>query len=195
MHWFTDSRVLSIAITRATSGRRETRSRSLRSAEWVVQDYAKDSDIGDPSPLTDTEQTLLIDQTKYFNFYVDSIDRAQQNVNVLDTAMREAAHSLREQADTFVAGIMDGAVLAGNKIGTTAAPIVPTKDNAYEYLVDLGVLLDEGNNPDRRALLYRSSVVSRLAAKGRPVSSAPVRRQATTAWQMVRSARPPDFAS
>lgn len=113
----------------------------------TVDDYTKDTDIGDPETLTDAEQTLLIDQAKFFNFYVDSIDRAQQNVNALDEAMRRASWSLRDYADTFLAGIMEAAVLTGNKIGSTGTPKVPTKDDAYEYLVDLGVLLDEANVP------------------------------------------------
>ncbi len=101
--------------------------------------------------LTDDEQTLLIDNAKYFNFYVDSVDRAQQNVNVLDEAMRRSAWSLREVADAFLAATIEGAVPTGSRIGTTTTPIVPTKDNAYEYLVDLGVLLDEADVPiDRR---------------------------------------------
>ena len=112
-----------------------------------IGDYTKDTDISDPEILSDTDQSLLIDQSKYFNFYVDSVDRAQQNVNVLDEAMRRSAWALREKADTFLAGIMDTAVPSGNKIGTTTTPKVPTKDDAYEYLVDLGVLLDEGNVP------------------------------------------------
>lgn len=112
-----------------------------------VDDYTKDTDISDPEILTDDDQSLLIDQSKYFNFYVDSVDRAQQNVNVLDEAMRRSAWSLREKADTFLAGEMADAVDAGNKIGSTATPKVPTKDDAYEYLVDLGVLLDEANAP------------------------------------------------
>lgn len=112
-----------------------------------IGDYIKDQDIADPEVLTDTEQSLLIDQSKYFNFYVDSVDRAQQNVNVLDEAMRRSAWALREKSDTFLAGIMDAAVPTGNKIGTTTTPKVPTKDDAYEYLVDLGVLLDEANVP------------------------------------------------
>ncbi len=117
----------------------------------TVDDYTKDTDIGDPETLTDAEQSLLIDQAKYFNFYVDSVDRAQQNVNVLDEAMRRASWSLRDYADTFLAGLMDAAVPGGNKIGSTVTPKVPTKDDAYEYLVDLGVLLDEANAPiDRR---------------------------------------------
>src|SRR4051794_1944129 len=110
-----------------------------------IGDYTKDTDIGDPDILTDDEQTLTIDQQKYFNFYVDSIDRAQQNVSVLDEAMRRAGWQLRDAADTFLAGIMDAAVPTGNKIGSLTTPKVPTKDDAYEYLVDLSVLLDEAN--------------------------------------------------
>lgn len=112
-----------------------------------VNDYVKDSDIADPVPLTDSDQTLLIDQQKYFNFYVDSVDRAQQNVNVLDEAMRHAAWKLRDIADTYLAGIISSAVIAGNTIGSLATPKIPTKDDAYEYLVDLGVLLDEADVP------------------------------------------------
>jgi len=113
----------------------------------AVDDYTKDEDIADPEALTDEEQSLLIDKAKYFNFYVDSVDRAQQNVNVLDEAMRRSAWSLRDYADSFLAGIMEAAVVSGNKIGSTVTPKVPTKDDAYEYLVDLGVLLDEANTP------------------------------------------------
>jgi hypothetical protein len=113
----------------------------------TIGDYVKNTNITDPEILTDAEQSLLIDQSKYFNFYVDSVDRAQQNVNVMDEAMRRAAWALREKADTYMAGIMEAAVLAANKIGSTTTPKVPTKDDAYEYLVDLGVLLDESDTP------------------------------------------------
>lgn len=109
--------------------------------------YTKNSDISDPSILTDTEQTMLIDQAKYFNFYVDSVDQAQQNVNVLDEAMRRAAWSLRDAADTFLAAMMATAVPEENTLGTTVDPIVPSSTDAYEHLVDLGVLLDESNTP------------------------------------------------
>lgn len=95
----------------------------------TIGDYTKDTDIADPEILTDDEQTLLIDQQKYFNFYVDSIDRAQQNVDVLDEAMRHSAWALREVADEFLADAMQTAVPSDNKIGSTTTPEVPTKDN------------------------------------------------------------------
>ena len=112
-----------------------------------VDNYTKDTDIADPEVLTDEDQSLLIDNAKYFNFYVDSVDRAQQNVNVLDEAMRRSAWSLREKADAFLATTMEGGVANANRIGTIAIPKVPTKDDAYEYPVDLAVLLDEANAP------------------------------------------------
>lgn len=112
-----------------------------------VEDYTKDDDIAEPEALTDEDQSLLIDQAKYFNFYVDSIDRAQQNVNVLDEAMRRSAWKLRDKADTFLASTLEAVVPVGNTIGTVGTPKVPTKDDAYEYLVDLSVLLDEANTP------------------------------------------------
>ncbi|MBX3281178.1 MAG: P22 coat protein - protein 5 domain protein [Acidobacteria bacterium] len=115
--------------------------------EVAVDDYVKNSDINDPTELTDTELTLTIDQAKYFNFYVDRIDQAQQNVNVLDYAMRRSAWKLREYADAFIASAMSAAVTGPNTIGTTGTPRVPTKTDAYEYLVDLGTLLDESNTP------------------------------------------------
>jgi hypothetical protein len=112
-----------------------------------VNDYTKDTDIAAPTVLTDTEQNLLIDQAKYFNFYVDSVDRAQQNVNVLDEAMRRSAWKLRDVADAYLAGLIEAAVPVSNTIGTALSPEVPTKDTAYEFLVDLSVKLDEANAP------------------------------------------------
>ncbi len=113
----------------------------------TIGDYEKDTPIGDPQTLTDSEQTMLIDQQKFFHFYVDSVDRAQANVNVLDEAMRRSAWKLRDAADTYIASLMDAAVPGGNKIGSLVTPIEPTAEDAYEYLVDLGVLLDEANTP------------------------------------------------
>lgn len=112
-----------------------------------IGNYVKNTDIGDPEVLTDSEQSLTIDQSKYFNFYVDSVDRAQQNVDVLDEAMRRAAYSLRSHADSFLAETMADAVPAGNTIGSLVTPETVTVESAYETLVDLGVLLDESNTP------------------------------------------------
>ena len=45
----------------------------------TIGTYTKDTDITIQA-LTDAEQTLLINQQKYFGFAVDDIDKIQQNV-------------------------------------------------------------------------------------------------------------------
>lgn len=114
----------------------------------TVADYVKNTDIADPEILSDEEQSLLIDQAKYFNFFVDAIDKVQANVPLMDAAMAEAAYALRSAQDTFVAATMESAVPSGNKIGAGGDPEVPTSETAYEYLVDLGTLLSEANVPE-----------------------------------------------
>ena len=113
----------------------------------TIGTYSRNEEIGEPNLLTDDEQTILIDRARYFNFYVDSIDRAQQNVNMLDEAMKRSAWALRADADEYIANLLKDAVPTGNTIGTVGTPVVPTKANAYEHLVDLSVLLDEANAP------------------------------------------------
>ena len=88
----------------------------------LIGDFIKESDIGEPQALTDEDQTLLINQQKYFNFYVDSVDRAQQNVNVMDEAMRRSGWALREKADTYIAGLMAADVSADNLIAKVVRP-------------------------------------------------------------------------
>ncbi len=141
-----------------------------------IDTYAKNTNIGDPAALTDTDQTMLIDQSKYFNFYVDSIDQAQQNVNVLDEAMRRASWKLRDIADAYLAGIMAAAVTGGNTLGSVGTPLEPTPDDAYENLVDLGVLLDESNAPsDNRFVIVPAWFHGLLLKDSRFVGSGSLR--------------------
>lgn len=112
----------------------------------TIGNYTKNTNIGDPETLTDAQMTLLINQAKYFNFQVDDIDRAQQKPSVMDEAMKEASYGLRDVSDTFIASLYTG-VAAGNVIGNDTTPVTPTSANAYDYLVDLGTLLDEANVP------------------------------------------------
>lgn len=112
----------------------------------TIGTYTKNTDISAPETLTGEQTLLQITEAKYFNFQVDDIDAAQQKPKVMDDAMREAAYGLRDAADQYIASLYTG-VAAGNTIGDDTTPIVPTASDAYDYLVDLGVLLDEANVP------------------------------------------------
>lgn len=113
----------------------------------TVGNYVKNVDIAAAQTLNDAEALLEITQQRYFHFQIDDVDKIQQNPKVMDGAMREAAYALRNAADQYVASLYSQ-VAAGNVIGTDPAPIVPTKANAYEYLVDLGTILDDNDVPE-----------------------------------------------
>lgn len=116
----------------------------------TVGDYTKNANMADPEELTGAQRILTIERAKFFNFQVDDIDRAQQTPKVMQQAMVEAAYALRDQADRYIANLYatTTGIGAGQLIGNDTTPIVPTKANAYEYLVDLSVILDEQNVPE-----------------------------------------------
>jgi hypothetical protein len=115
----------------------------------TVGDYTKNSNIGDPETLNDAQVMLLVDQNKYFNFQIDDVDKAQQKPKVMDAAMREAGYALRDTADQYVAALMVAQVASANQIGTSGSPKtdLATTGYPYQYLVDLGVLLDDAKVP------------------------------------------------
>lgn len=113
----------------------------------TVSDHSKNTDITAPEALNDSDQVLVIEQAKYFNFQVDDVDRVQQMPSVMDQAMQEAAYALADKTDQYIAGLYTGAH-ADNLLGTTAVPTsIATAAAAYEALVDLGVLLTQSNVP------------------------------------------------
>jgi len=112
----------------------------------TIGTYTKDADIS-VQVLTDAEQTLLINQQKYFAFTVDDVDKVQQNVNAMDEAMTRAAYGLRDLADQFIAASYT-LVPSGNLVGSTGLPVaVGAANAAYNHLVNLSVKLDEANVP------------------------------------------------
>lgn len=110
-----------------------------------IKDYTKGTDIDAPEDITGEQQGLKIDQAKYFNFAVDDVDNAQTNPKLMDKAMQRAAYAMNDVVDAFAANLLAINVHADNAIGTNEAPIVPTKADAYDYLVDLNTKLTEAN--------------------------------------------------
>jgi hypothetical protein len=93
--------------------------------------------------IDDLDQILLINQSKYFAFEVDDIEKRQAKGEVMSQQAIAAAWKLRDVADKYVAGLMATGVAAGNVIAEQTV----TKDTAYDVLVDLGTKLDEADVP------------------------------------------------
>lgn len=114
----------------------------------TVKDYTKNTDIAAPDALTTTDQTLVIDQCKYFNFQVDDVDKAQAAGDLIDTAMGRAAYALADTSDAFLLKTIAAGAAAGNTVGAASAPVALTKDNVYENIVKLRTKLDKANVPN-----------------------------------------------
>lgn len=114
----------------------------------TVKSYTKNTDIDAPETLTTTDQTLVIDQAKYFNFQVDDVDKVQAAGELVDTAMGRAAYALADVSDAYLLGVIAAGAAAGNTIGSAAAPIALTASNVYENIVKLKTKLDKANVPN-----------------------------------------------
>lgn len=114
----------------------------------TVKSYTKNTDIDAPETLTTTDQTLVIDQAKYFNFQVDDVDKVQAAGELVDTAMGRAAYALADVSDAYLLGVIAAGAAAGNTIGSAAAPVALTASTVYENIVKLKTKLDKANVPN-----------------------------------------------
>ncbi len=112
----------------------------------TVRDYTKGSDIVAPEELSTTDQTLVISQAKYFNFQIDDVDAAQVAGSLMDSALARSAYALKDAADSYILKTIADGLLTENTIGSSAA-VTLTKDNIYENIIKLRLILDRNNVP------------------------------------------------
>jgi hypothetical protein len=112
----------------------------------TINDY-DGSDIQAPEELDGTQQNLVIDQAKYFNFQVKDIDNAQSNPKLIDSAMQRASYNINDVIDCYLANLLAEGCKSENILYSDSTAVVPTSANAYDYLVDLGTVLSEANVP------------------------------------------------
>ena len=113
-----------------------------------IKEYTRNGDIAAPDQLTTTDQTLVVDQARYFNFYLNDVDKAQTQDGLIDAAMASASHGLADAVDKYLADLLSkatGVITAG--LGSTATPLQITAANAYELLVNMKTALDKANVP------------------------------------------------
>lgn len=110
----------------------------------AIGDYTKDTDISAVETLDSTNQDLLINIQKFFNFAVDSIDEYQTVPSLMDKAMARASYAMAQVVDASIAGLYDGFT---NAIGTDAIPVTPDDTDIYSYFTQAARLLDLANVP------------------------------------------------
>ena len=115
-------------------------------AEITIKDYTANVDIANPDQLSTSSIPLVIDQGKYYNFYLNDVDRAQARGDLMDDAMRSSAYGLADALDAYLAGLLAGGTLTTG-LGDDTTPLVVSAENAYELVVKMKVALDKANVP------------------------------------------------
>jgi N4-gp56 family major capsid protein len=110
----------------------------------TISNYVKNSTQIDPQTLATTDDTMVIDQAKYFAFEVDDIDARQvrNDGDLMTKAALRAADGLAKATDAFLSNLF--VTGAGNVL---TAQTAATSDAAYLLIRQLRVALDKTDTP------------------------------------------------
>ncbi len=105
----------------------------------TVFDYSKNTDMPAAEVLSDNVRTLIIDQAKGFNFFIDDVDAAQSRPNIMTEAMRRASDALADVADSYIYSLTDSGVATISNTSVTAESIISTLAEARLKLMENNV--------------------------------------------------------
>ncbi|WP_233269388.1 hypothetical protein [Alteribacillus sp. YIM 98480] len=140
-----------------------------KAGDVTVSDY--DGSINWEEVST-TAVDLNLDQKKYFAFSVDDVDAVQASGDMVDTFVSNASGSIQEEVDSYVFGLYTEAH-EDNVIGDDTEPESVTKDNAYDYIVDLGTKLSKKKVPKNDRYVVVNAEYLGLLSKDDRFSSNP----------------------
>lgn len=150
----------------------------------TIGTYTKHTDIT-IEDVDDDTASLVINQSRYFAFEVDDLEKAQQVAggNALATQLDAAAYGLRDAADAFLLDTMQNAVQGtSNDLGTVDISGTGGNELVWDSIVDLSVKLDESNVPSEgRFVVLSPSLHGRLLKDSRFVAAGDVRGADTRA--------------
>ena len=117
----------------------------------TVKEYTVNEAIADPDALDASQLQLLINQMRYYNFYVDDVEQAQANVTIMDKAMARAAYALADEIDQDIAELHSDAGIELRDSGSAFSVGTDTTSdtNPYDLIVDIGVSMDENDVPQQ----------------------------------------------
>lgn len=132
----------------------------------TVKDYAVRTDLDIEELAAPDMVDLTIDKGLYYAFNVEALEKHQSDVDFVSKAAEDAAKNIKETLEArFIAamsaegaaanrGASAGAKSGSYNLGDTSTPVSITKDNALDFVIDCGSVLDEQNVPeDERYLI------------------------------------------
>lgn len=124
-----------------------------------INDYSSGQTLSLQRP-TASNIELLIDKGKYWSAIVDDVQVVQSDIGLMNMWSGDAAEQMKIAIDTDVLGGIAPDVSADNKgatagrisnninLGVTGTPVGLTKVNVIDFILDLGLVLDEQNVPE-----------------------------------------------
>lgn len=150
--------------------------------ELTIRDYVKGQVLTVENPDKPKIQ-LLIDKGEYFAAVEDDVDKVQTDITLMDQWTKDASERMKIKidtrvlpniaagADSFNAGADAGKQSGSFNLGTTAAPLIITKDgvggttSVIDLIVDIGTVLDENNVPEDNRYLIIPAKMAGLIKK------------------------------
>lgn len=115
----------------------------------AIGTYVPGTTVITPEKLNTGQRTLVVDQSKYWAFMVDDVDKRQAKGALVPQAMSEAAYGLADVMDQYVAGLYTQ-IAAANFLNAVGSPIdtysTPT-DFYNKILVPLRTKLTKADVP------------------------------------------------
>lgn len=142
----------------------------------TIRDYQKGQTLQTERPGT-TVIELNIDQGKYWAVVVDDIDAVQSDIKLMDQFGQDAAEQMKIAVESTVfatvytdahaknKGATAGAKSGDINLGATGTPLQITKANVLDWIVDMGLVLDEQNVPETGRWLLIPAWVAAMIKK------------------------------
>ena len=125
-----------------------------------IKDYAGANRTTSPDDVDTTDQSLLIDQEKSFDFLIDDIDR-RQAAGSMDVYTESAGEGLALDADGYILQTAHDAATGDNALdGGGSAPA--DGDEAFDVLRDLRKRLGKTHTPPSQRVAFVNSEFSHL---------------------------------
>lgn len=125
----------------------------------TIRDYSRGMTLQVDRPDVPV-QDLSIDKGKYFSAECDDVSQVQSDLALLDLWAKEASEQMKivvdgnvlntiyADADSNNLGTTAGRISDSINLGTTGAPVQVTAANVIDFIIDLGLVLDEQNVPE-----------------------------------------------
>lgn len=126
----------------------------------TVRDYSPRNNLTVEEVNADAPVELAIDKGKYFAFNAEDIEVHQADVPYVQKALTEVGIGLKEaiESDVIVGvrteaaaanmGTAAGVKSGSYNLGSYTTPLAITKDNALDFIINAGSVLDEQNAPE-----------------------------------------------